>query len=58
MSSTIKQPQKNIVNAGLLLFFIDSVHFSNNSLKNLVKNSGENHFYNPSVNGLDLVKKK
>ena len=58
MSFTIKQPKKNVVNAGLPLFFIDSFHFSNNSLKNLVKNSGENHFYHTSVNRLDLVKKK
>ena len=43
----------------LPLVFIDSVHFINNSLDNLVKNSGENCFYHlpleSNADALDLV---
>ena len=62
LSFTIEQPKKKRIKPGLPLVFIDSVHFLNNSLDNLVKNFGENDLYHPSqyfnANVLGLVKKK
>ena len=59
MSFTIKQPKTKSIKIGLPLIFIDNVHFLNNSLDNLVKNSGENDFYHLrlefNVDALDLV---
>ena len=40
MSFTIEQPKTNSISPGLPLVFIDSVHFSNNSLDNIVTNLG------------------
>ena len=48
MRFTIEQPKKNDTNPGLLLVFIDSLHFSNGSLDNFVKILEKNDFYNPS----------
>ena len=62
MSFAIKQPKKKDIKPILSLVFIDSAHFLNNSLGNLVKNLGENYFYHVSwdfnINVLDLVKEK
>lgn len=44
MSFTLEKPKTNSVNLGPTLAFIDSVHFSNNSLNSLVSNSGQNDF--------------
>ena len=45
MSFTIEQPKKKSIKPGDPLVFVDSVHFLNNSLDNLVKNLRENDFY-------------
>ena len=62
ISFSIKQPKKKDIKPGLPLSFIESIHFLNDSLDNLVKNLGENDFYNLNqefnVNVLDLFKKK
>ena len=62
MRFTIEQPKKNDTNPGLLLVFIDSLHFSNGSLDNFVKILEKNDFYNPSreseANVIDLAKEK
>ena len=36
MNFTIQQPKKKGIKSGLPLVFIDSIHFLNNSLHNLV----------------------
>ena len=60
-SFTIQQPKRECIVPGLPLVFVDSVHFLNNSLDNLVKNLGENDFYHlsPESNAtvLDLLEK-
>ena len=60
MSFTIQQSKEKGKKPGLLLVFIDSVHFLNNSLDNLVKKLGENDFYHLSqefnTNVLDIIK--
>ena len=38
MSCTIEQPKKNRIKPELSLVFVDSFHFLNNSLDNLLKN--------------------
>ena len=48
MSFAIKQPKKKDIKPILSLVFIDSAHFLNNSLGNLVINLGENYFYHVS----------
>ena len=62
MSFTIQQPKDKGNKPGLPLLCIDSVHFLNNSLDNLVRNLGENDFYHLcqefDANVLDLCKKK
>ena len=62
MSFTIEQSKKKSIKPGLPIVFVDSVHFLNNSLDNLVKNLRENNFYHLSndfnTNELDLVQKK
>ena len=62
MSFTIQQSKEKGNKPGLLLVFIDSVHFLNNSLDNLVKKLGENDFYHLSqgfnTNVLDIIKPK
>ena len=59
----MKQPKRKTLNRDFhQLVFIDSVHFSNNSIENLAKNLEENDFQNLSeefnAKVLDLVKKK
>ena len=55
-----KQPREKSIKPGLPLVFIDSVHFLNNLLDNLVKTLGGNVFYHLShdfnANVLDLLK--
>ena len=62
MSFTIQKPKQEGIELGLSLVFIDSIHFLNNLLDNLVKNLGENDFNHLSqefnANVLDLLKKK
>ena len=57
--ATKQQPQKNCINLGL---FLDSHHFLNDPLNNLVKNLKENDFYHLSQEFaaivLHLLKKK
>ena len=48
MNFTIKQPKEKGIKPGLPLEFIDTVHFLNNSLDNLVKKLGENDVYHLS----------
>ena len=45
MNFTIQQSKKRNIKSGLVLVFIDSIHFLNNSLNKLVENLGENDFY-------------
>ena len=60
--ATKQQPKKNSINPGLLLVFLDSLHFLNDPLDNLVKNLRENDFYHLSQECaaivLHLLKKK
>ena len=48
MSFTTQQPKEKGFKPELPLVFIDSVHFLNNSLDNLIKNLGESDFYHLS----------
>ena len=61
-SFTFKEPGEKGIEPGLLLVFIDSILFKNNSLNDLDKNLGENEFYHLSqdfnANTLDLVMEK
>ena len=61
MSFTIQQPKKKGIKPELPLVFVDSVHFLNNSLNNLVENLGEDDFYHLSqefnADVLNLLKK-
>ena len=45
MNLTIKQSKKDVCNPAFPLFFIDSVHFLNNSLDNLVRHLREKDYY-------------
>ena len=45
MNLTIKQSKKYVCNPAFPLFFIDSVHFLNNSLDNLVRHLREKDYY-------------
>ena len=44
MSFTIEQSKENCISPGHPLIFIESIHFLNASLDNLVKSLGENDF--------------
>ena len=48
MNFTTTQPKKKDIKPGLPLVLMNSVHFLNNLLDNLVKNLGENDFYHLS----------
>ena len=62
MSFTFKEPENKGVKPGLLLVFIYSILFKNNSLDNWHKNLAENNFYHLSqgfiANTLDSVLKR
>ena len=45
MSLNIEKSNKNVINPGHPLAFIDSVHFLNNSLDNLVENLAKIFFF-------------
>ena len=62
ISLTIQQLKNRSIESVLLLLFVDSVYFLDNSLDSLVKNLEKNSFYHLShefiANVLDLFRKR